>query len=432
MINQIKSFKKRTVVIVVLVSLAVIIPVVYLIHKPSTALAAPSITKDPNLKVETVVTGLSSPTSLAFIDNNNILVLEKGGQVRLVSNGVLQSRPVLQVSVATESERGLLGIAVLNNTKTGTSPTAANINKFVFLYYTESKGGDLRNRVYRYEWNVQNHNLTNPTLLLDLPALPGPNHDGGKLVIGPDHYLYAVIGDLNHRGKLQNIRNGPDPDNTSVILRVNLNNGSAPKDNPFINDANIAMHKYYAYGVRNSFGITFDPITHNLWQTENGPDIYDEINVVKPGFNTGWIQVMGPLSRTAGVGTDQLVNFPGSHYAEPVFSWKNPVAVTDIEFMKSSVLGEKYKNNIFVGDYNNGNLYYFEVNNTRTGIKLDISQQQTGLSGLGVDSSNQLSAVTFGTGFDGITDIKTGPTDGFLYILSIGDGNIYKIIPSTK
>ena len=117
MTNQIKSFKKRTIVIVVLASLAVIIPVVYLIHNPSTALAAPSITKDPNLKVETVVTGLSSPTSLAFIDNNNILVLEKGGQVRLVSNGVLQSRPILQVSVATESERGLLGIAILNRYK---------------------------------------------------------------------------------------------------------------------------------------------------------------------------------------------------------------------------------------------------------------------------------------------------------------------------
>ena len=82
--------------------------------------------------------------------------------------------------------------------------------------------------------------------------------------------------------------------------------------------------------------------------------------------------------------------------------------------MKSSVLGEKYKNNIFVGDYNNGNLYYFEVNSTRTGIKLNLSQQQTGLSGLVVDNSNQLSAVTFGTGFGGITDIKTGPTDGFL------------------
>jgi glucose/arabinose dehydrogenase len=161
---------------------------------------------------------------MAFIDNNNILVLEKGGQVRLVSSGVLQNNPVLQVPVDTESERGLLGIAVMNstNTSTATSITANNNStKFVFLYYTESRGGDLRNKVYRYEWNTQSQTLVNPTVILDLPALPGPNHDGGKLLIGPDHYLYAVIGDLNHRGKLQNIKNGPDPDDTSVIFRVN-------------------------------------------------------------------------------------------------------------------------------------------------------------------------------------------------------------------
>jgi aldose sugar dehydrogenase len=426
MVNRAKSFKKRTLVTAVIASLAIIIPVIYLIHNSSTASAAPSITKDPKLKVETLAKGLSSPTSMAFIDTSNILVSEKDGQVRLVSNGVLEDKPVLQVSVDTESERGLLGIAIMNSTKTN----AANNSKFVYLYYTESKGGDLRNRVYRYEWNGQNQNLVNPTLILDLPALPGPNHDGGKLVIGPDHYLYAVIGDLNHRGKLQNTNDGPDPDDTSVILRVNPNDGSAVKDNPFIKDANIAMHKYYAYGIRNSFGITFDPITGNLWQTENGPDVYDEINVVKPGFNSGWTHVMGPLSRNTGFMIGQLVNFPHSHYADPVFSWKNPVAVTDIEFMKSSVLGEKYKNNIFVGDYNNGNLYYFEVNSTRTGINLDINQEKIGLSSLVVDNANQQSAVTFGTGFGGISDIKIGPTDGFLYVLSINDGIIYKVVPS--
>ena len=426
MVNRAKSFKKRTLVTAVIASLAIIIPVIYLIHNSSTASAAPSITKDPKLKVETLAKGLSSPTSMAFIDTSNILVSEKDGQVRLVSNGVLEDKPVLQVSVDTESERGLLGIAIMNSTKTN----AANNSKFVYLYYTESKGGDLRNRVYRYEWNGQNQNLVNPTLILDLPALPGPNHDGGKLVIGPDHYLYAVIGDLNHRGKLQNTNYGPDPDDTSVILRVNPNDGSAVKDNPFINDANIAMHKYYAYGIRNSFGITFDPITGNLWQTENGPDVYDEINVVKPGFNSGWTHVMGPLSRNTGFMIGQLVNFPHSHYADPVFSWKNPVAVTDIEFMKSSVLGEKYKNNIFVGDYNNGNLYYFEVNSTRTGINLDINQEKIGLSSLVVDNANQQSAVTFGTGFGGISDIKIGPTDGLLYVLSINDGIIYKVVPS--
>jgi glucose/arabinose dehydrogenase len=439
-VNQEKLFGKRKVVTAIILSLAIIISAVYLIHNSSIVLAAPSITKDSNLKVEALVNGLSSPTSMVFIDNNNILVLEKGGQVRLVSNGVLQDKPVLQVSVDTESERGLLGIAIMNSSNGGNdivTASATNINnnnnkKIVFLYYTESNGTDLQNRVYRYNWNEQTQSLINPTLILDLPALPGPNHDGGKLAIGPDHYLYAIIGDLNHRGKLQNIKDGPDPDNTSVIFRVKPNDGSAPMDNPFIKDPNNAVHKYYAYGVRNSFGITFDPLTGNLWQTENGAGSYDEINLLKPGFNSGWIKVMGPQSRNEGVNTDQLVNFPGSHYMDPVFSWKTPVAVTDIEFLKSLVLGEKYKNNIFVGDYNNGNLYYFEVNETRTGIKQNISQDKAGLSSSIVDNDNQLSAVTFGAGFGGISDIETGPKDGFLYILSINDGSIYRIVPSTK
>ncbi|MGB7635990.1 MAG: PQQ-dependent sugar dehydrogenase [Nitrososphaeraceae archaeon] len=432
--------KKRTITIVLISSLAVMIPILYLIHNSSTALAAPSITKDPNLKVETVVSGLSAPTSMAFIDNSNILVLEKGGQVRLVSNGALQGKPVLQAPVDTESERGLLGIAIMNITESGNNANNNNNNKFVFLYYTESKGMDLRNRVYRYIWDGKNQNLVNPTLILDLPALPGPNHDGGKLVIGSDHYLYAVIGDLNHRGKLQNINNGPDPDDTSVILRVNPYDGSAAKNNPFINNANSVMHKYYAYGIRNSFGITFDPVTGNLWQTENGLDVYDEINLVKAGFNSGWTQVMGPLSRNAGISADQLVNYPGSRYANhdthiglanPVFSWYNPVAVTDIEFMKSSKLGEKYKNNVFVGDYNYGTLYYFEVNSTRTGFKFDPNAQP-GLTDLVADNQNEVSEVTFGTGFGAITDMKTGPVDGFLYVLSINDGNIYRIVPTAK
>jgi aldose sugar dehydrogenase len=420
---------KRTIKFGIAVQFAIVIPtIIYLIYNSPIALAAPSINKDPSLKVETLVNGFDTPTSMAFVGNNNILVLEKAGQVRLVSNGMLQDKPVLQVPVDTESERGLLGIAIMNSTKTSGTTINNNNRKYVFLYYTESNGADLRNRVYRYDWDAQTKSLVNNSLILDLPALPGPNHDGGKLIIGPDHYLYAVIGDLNHRGKLQNIIDGSNPDDTSVIFRVNPNDGSAAPDNPFINNPNIEMHKYYAYGIRNSFGITFDPITGNLWQTENGPDVYDEINVVKLGFNSGWIKVMGPLSRNTYVNiADQLVNYPGSHYADPVFSWKSPVAVTDIEFMKSSALGQKYKNNIFVGDYNNGNIYYFELNSTRTGIK-----PETGLPGsLVVDNDDQLSAVTFGTGFGAISDIKTGPTDGLLYVLSINDGTIYKIVPSS-
>jgi aldose sugar dehydrogenase len=189
--------------------------------------------------------------------------------------------------------------------------------------------------------------------------------------------------------------------------------------------------------VRNSFGITFDPITGYIWDTENGEATYDEINIVKPGFNSGWIQVMGPLSRNPGISTDQLVNYPISHYANPrlhtgfanpAFSWYASVAVTDIEFMKSSVLGEKYRNNIFVGDYNYGNIYYFEVNSSRTGFKFNPITQPGLSADLVADNDKEVSEVTFGTGFGGITDLETGPADGFLYILSINDGAIYKIV----
>ena len=380
------------------------------------------IINDPNLQVEIFVEGLSFPTSMAFIDKNNILVLEKEeGTVRLVSNGVLQEQPVLKVDVNSDSERGLLGIAIKNKDT-------------VFLYYTESSSSSediepLKNRVYKYQWNEEEKILVNPKLILDLPAIPGPNHDGGKLAIGPDNYLYAVIGDLNHDGKLQNIVDGPKPDDTGVIFRINPENGSSAPDNPFASTEN---NRYYAYGIRNSFGIDFDPVSGKLWDTENGPQYGDEINVVEPGFNSGWKQVMGPISKS-NVIEDELVNFPGSKYADPVFSWVPSTGITDIEFLNSSKLGEKYANNIFVGDIGaetDGYLYSFQVNDDRTGITFD-GNSQIGLTDLIADNEEEMSAIALGTAFGGITDIETGP-DGFLYLLTVdresdGEGKIYRI-----
>jgi aldose sugar dehydrogenase len=181
---------------------------------------------------------------------------------------------------------------------------------------------------------------------------------------------------------------------------------------------------YYTYGIRNSFGIAFDPITGILWDTENGEDKYDEINLVKAGFNSGWFTVVGPMSRN-NTSKAELVNLLGSYYSDPVFSWYLDVGVTDIEFLKSSKLGEKYKNNIFVGDINNGNLYYFQLNDTRTGLKFNSS----GLKDMVVDNKQELSGIIFASGFKGITDIETGP-DGYLYVLSYLDGKMYRIVPS--
>ncbi len=374
---------------------------------------------DPNLRVEKVIDGLAQPTSMVFLDHGSMLILQKdNGRVRLVSNGTLLPQPIYDVFVEKISERGLLGVAVANDSH-GT--------KTVFLYYTEPDAisGEVRNRIYRYD-NWTGGNLTGGKMILDLPGTPGPNHDGGKMVIGPDGMLYAMIGDLNRNGMLQNYENGPKPDNTSVLLRIDRNGNAA---NNTLSDSdpavNLTLSRYYAYGIRNSFGLAFDSVTGKLWDTENGPDKYDEINVVTPGFNSGWEDIIGPIERS-GKSTSDLVQFRGSHYDNPVFSWHQPIGVTDIEFFNSTKLGEKYANNIFVGDINNGNLYFFTVNKDRTGLVLN----GTGLQDLVADNRNEVASVTFGTGFGGITDIATGP-DGYLYILTYS-GSVYRIVPAAK
>jgi aldose sugar dehydrogenase len=381
---------------------------------------------DPNLMAELVLGGMSFPTSMAFLDDNNILVLEKEGSVRLISNGVMQDTPVLEVPVNSKNERGLLGIAISRGNENATSTPASGQSPTVFLYYTEQEE-ELRNRVYKYQWNGQS--LVNPVLLLDLPAGPGTNHQGGKMVLGPDGYLYVVIGELQREGQLQNIENGPPPDDSGVILRVNPEDGSAAPDNPFQDDA---TNQYFAYGVRNSFGLAFDPITGALWDAENGEDSYDEINIVDPGFNSGWKAVMGPLSR-AGVSEESLVQLPGSKYFDPIFSWVGSIGITDLEFFDSDSLGQKYANNIFAGDITQGNLYFFDVNQERNGLQFD-AQSQSGLSDLVADTDEEASSVTLGSGFVGISDIETGP-DGLLYVLThdreTGEGNLYKISSST-
>jgi glucose/arabinose dehydrogenase len=372
----------------------------------------PPVVRDATLRVEKVIEGLSAPTSMTFLDRDDLMIAQKdNGRVRHVSNGVLQPASLLEVSVRSNSERGLLGLAVAD--RMGTSD--------VFLYFTEESNGDTRNRVYRYDWSSQG--IRGGTLLLDLPGTPGPNHDGGKITLGPDGLLYVIIGDLNRDGMLQNFRNGPSPDDTSVIIRVDRN-GMAAGNSP-LSDSDPAMNNalatYYAYGIRNSFGMDFDPLTGILWDTENGPADYDEINVVQPGFNSGWQRVMGPIERT----DDELgdrVSFEGSEYSDPAFSWRQAEGITDIEFLNSTKLGDRYAFNIFVGDINNGNLYFFTVNDERDGIITDGA----GLQDLVADNRDEVSAVTFGTGFGGITDIETGP-DGYLYILTFG-GDLYRIV----
>jgi len=384
--------------------LLIIVSIVIILQN-NLSYAQPSL-RDPNLKVEALVSGLSFPTSMLFLDNNNILVLEKDGNVRAISDGKLQPQPLLSLNVDTKNERGLLGIE--------------KVGENIFLYATV-KDGQVINRIFKYTL-AAGPELTNQAVFMDLPATPATNHQGGKLAVSSDGYLYSVTGELQRDGKDQNIKNGPDPDFSGAILKTNPKDASPSPNNPFkTNNSHDPLNWYQAYGIRNSFGLGVDPVTGTLWDTENGEDSHDEINMVTPGFNSGWKLVMGPISGS-GITPNDLVNFPNSHYKDPVLSFADSFGITDIEFLNSSKLGAEYANNAFVGDYRHGNLYKFQLNEDRTGFKLD----NPGLEDHVVDNADELNSIIFGKGFAGITDIKTGP-DGYLYVLSFNDGTIYRI-----
>ena len=182
------------------------------------------------------------------------------------------------------------------------------------------------------------------------------------------------------------------------MLRLD-DDGGTPRDNPFFfgfgrrGDASgfderqdtigrlgievlRNLQRTFAYGVRNSFGMTFDPKTGDLWTTENGGRAFDEINRVVPGFNGGWVQVMGPLSRVqefkeieVGVGLGpngpvglqqlrfpatriadtpeearaRLLHLPGFRLRDPEFSWKHVVPPAALGFIRGDGLGKEYR-----------------------------------------------------------------------------------------
>jgi glucose/arabinose dehydrogenase len=393
---------------------------------------------DLNLKVEEVASGLELPTTMAFLGPGDILVLEKEkGTVQRIVDGQIQPEPLLDVNVAGAIERCMCGIAISKDIPGHT---------YVFLYYTEAETADredmtngkapLGNRLYRYE--LVNGKLINPKLLLDLPADPGPRHNGGKVIIGPDNNLYITVGDIDGSFKeedtetqAQNYPDGVEPDGRSGVLRITQDGRLVP--NGAVIGDELPLNLYYAYGLRNSFGIDFDPVTGNLWDTENGPGNSDEINLVLPGFNSGWQQAMGLAAdeeANEAFNPDNLVDFDGKGtYSDPELVWRNTAGPTAVVFLHSDRLGPQYQNDMFVGDVHNGRLYHFKLNEERTDLILPQPLADTRV--IETPDESGLDEIILGEGFGGITDLEVGP-DGYLYVVSIGQGKIFKIVPAAE
>ncbi len=450
------------------------------------AAATSPVMLDANLTVRTVMNGLDQPTSMAFIAPNDFLILEKAtGKIQRIVNGMF-SGTALDLAVNSASERGLLGIAL--------HPQFA-ANGFVYLFWSESNTGSdttnvdaiavLGQRVDRYKWNTVTSTLSFDRNLIRLRALQQDagqpsrgNHNGGVLRFGADGKLYILFGDNGRRGFLQNITSGgpmpddqfggPEPDDehlTGVVLRLN-DDGTTPSDNPFCNvnsgltsAAAANVKKVFAYGVRNGFGMAFDHLSGNLWTQENGDDAFDEINKVRPGFNGGWTQIMGPVNRinefksiesnygagnlqqlrwppsniadTAQAALSRLYMLPGAQYTEPEFSWKYAVAPSPIGFVKGRGLGPQFESNMFVGGSRttlaNGYLFRFRMGPDRQHFVFNDSR----LSDLVADNIDKFDiteseSLLIGRDFGITTDIQSGP-NGNLFVVSLSNGAVYEI-----
>lgn len=416
---------------------------------------------------------------------------------------------------ATESSTGAnvkqAGVTATSTELTSVVPLGNRVDRWVY---------DATNKKLVFDMNIIKLQALQPVDATPLlPALPANttlrgNHNGGiirfeKPVSGQAAKMFIIIGDNGRRGMMQNLEygpttgttriadvggHGPEPDNralTGVVIRLN-DDGTIPTDNPFYNhsltfsgqtDAGLQneavanLKRVYAYGIRNSFGLAVDPFTGKLWESDNGDDAMDEINVVGKGFNGGWIQFMGPKSRiadfktietnnltgtspnqgpslgnqnrypvsniaaTTANGEGRLVNIPGATYTDPVFSWKYCVAPNAIGFVNGNGLGAKYNGNLIVGSArgNSGNtaganaygvLYRFVPNAARTGLQFaDRLLTDKVADNTAKGNVAEQKSIILGTGFNIVTDIVTAP-DGSLYVLgmtSAGAGNIFRI-----
>ena len=433
------------------------------------------IIKEPiifdDFKFEKHITGLSVPSSIAFLDDTILILQKNDGKVLSFKDG--QINTILDLEVSNYGEQGLLGIT--------------NVNSTVYLFFTEAfHDGGLAtgNKIYKFEWDGKS--LTQKKLLKELPA-DEVTYNGGAMVSDNSGTVFAVTGEDYKAGVLQNylpedsfrhfsqgtrsdedVKRGINDTIKDTMSCINVSfkyyttnpSGWGEKtktqenkfeSNPlniiqnigecverfFFNEFSFGHWKdtsvilqidppgsYAAIGIRNSFGLTIDPVTGYLWDTENGPDKFDEINLINKKFNSGWSKIQGPSE----ISIEPPSGYEDYIYEDPKFNWELPIGITSLDFADSSMF-KKYENWLFVADSNNGNIYKFRLNEARTDFVFESEHLKDKVVNLLQKDSIEIESmeeILFGTNFGLISDIEFGP-DGSLYVVSLLDGIIYRI-----
>lgn len=332
------------------------------------------------VEIEVVASDLDRPVAFAFAPDGRLFFTEKEtGQVRVIVDDVLQPEPVLTLPVGIHAEQGLLGIAI--------DPDFES-NHTLWVYHTlpaRENNDEKVNRVVRF--TVQNNVAFDVTPVFTSTNSSGDGtHNGGNLAFGPDGKLYISIGEDNLASLAQRL---DDP--RGKILRFDAGSPlTAPRDNPFYDGAGPNADGIYAYGLRNPFDFTFDPLSADvrIFATENGPGCDDEINNIIAGYNYGW----HPLYEC----DDERELDPTRNTIAPMLYWTPPNAPTGITVYTGDDIPEWY-GDVFFCTYIDATLHHLKLNAAR-----DAFVSHTSINGMFCQ-----------------TDVFNGP-DGALYFLEGG------------
>lgn len=337
----------------------------------------------------TVAEGLEHPWGMAFLPDGAMLVTERPGRLRIVGPDGKVSAPVAGVpKVAAVGQGGLLDVAL--------HPKFSE-NGLVYLSYAEPGEGGQGTAAAR--GRLEGNALKDVEVIFrQKPKLSGGVHFGSRLAFAPDGMLYISLGERGRKERAQNRRN-----HQGTIVRVN-DDGSIPKDNPFVNSAD-ALPEIYTWGNRNVQGMALNPWTGVVWAQEHGPKGGDEVNILKSGANYGW-----PLV-TFGIDYDGSIISDKTHMdgvEPPLLHWTPSIAPSGMAFYGGDRF-PAWKGDLFVGALKDRHLRR---------VDLDADMKVVGQELLLEEMKER------------IRDVRSGP-DGYLYVLTDSpEGRVIRLEPN--
>ena len=348
--------------------------------------------KNNSFEVKVIAEGLEYPWGMVFLPNGDLLVTEREGRLRRVSDRKLQEAAItgLPDNMYIEGQGGLLDVTI--------DPEFSDNNLIYFSYAGSGEGG-AGTEVAKARLN--GNALEDLEVIFKVqPKTQGQNHYGSRLLFDNDGLLYVTLGDrYSFMGEAQNITN-----HLGSIVRIKTD-GSFPLDNPFFNSLK-AKPEIYAYGVRNAQGIALRPSDGVIWYHEHGPRGGDELNILKAGANYGWPAITYGIDYSGAV-ISEKTDAPGME--QPVVFWDPSIAPSGMDFYTGDKFPE-WKGDIFLGALAHRHL-------RRLKLEGDVVIEQEVL----LKDRNER-----------IRTVKSGP-DGFLYVLTDSyDGTILRLQPRSE